>query len=115
VEPATFLPRAPEEVVDGRIISVLDGVSLIGQYQVIVLNRGARHGLQPGHVLSVFRTGEVIRDPVRGNTQTGEKVKLPDELSGTTMVFRTFDRISYALVMEATNDIHVLDTVRNPE
>jgi hypothetical protein len=42
-------------------------------------------------------------------------VKLPDELSGTTMVFRTFDRISYALVMEATNDIHLLDTVRNPE
>jgi hypothetical protein len=109
------LPRAPEEAVDGRIISVLDGVSLIGQYQVIVLNRGARHGLQPGHVLSVYRTGEVIRDPVRENGQSREKVRLPDELSGTTMVFRTFDRISYALVMEATNDIHVLDTVRNPE
>jgi hypothetical protein len=115
VPPATFLPRAPEEAIDGRIISVLDGVSMVGQYQVIVLNRGARHGLEPGHVLSVYRTGEVIRDPVRGNAQTGEKVKLPDELSGTTMVFRTFDRISYALVMEATNDIHLLDTVRNPE
>jgi hypothetical protein len=115
IAPATFLPRAPEEPVDGRIISVLDGVSLIGQYQVIVLNRGARHGLQPGHVLSVYRTGEVIRDPVRENGQSREKVRLPDELSGTTMVFRTFDRISYALVMEATNDIHVLDTVRNPE
>jgi hypothetical protein len=115
VPPATFLPRAPEETVDGRIISVLDGVSLIGQYQVIVLNRGARHGLQPGHVLSVYRTGAVISDPIRGNRQSGEKVKLPDEPAGTTMVFRTFDRISYALVMEATNDIHVLDTVRNPE
>jgi hypothetical protein len=113
VPPATFLPRAPEEVVDGRIISVLDGVSLIGQYQVIVLNRGARHGLQPGHVLTVYRTGATIADPIRG--RTGEKVKLPDEPAGTTMVFRTFDRISYALVMEATNDIHVLDTVRNPE
>jgi hypothetical protein len=113
VLPATFLPRAPEGAVDGRIISVLDGVSLIGQYQVIVLNRGARHGLQPGHVLSVYRTGATIDDPVRG--RTGEKVKLPDEPAGTTMVFRTFDRISYALVMEATNDIHVLDTVRNPE
>jgi hypothetical protein len=115
VAPATFLPRAPEEAVDGRIISVLDGVSMVGQYQVIVLNRGARHGLQPGHVLTVFRTGEVIRDPVRGNDQSGEKVRLPDEPSGTTMVFRTFDRISYALIMEATNEIHVLDTVRNPE
>jgi hypothetical protein len=115
VAPATFLPRAPEGAVDGRIVSVLDGVSLIGQYQVIVINRGARHGLQPGHVLSVYRTGDVIRDPVRGNTQSNQKVQLPDEISGTTMVFRTFDRISYALVMEATNDIHILDTVRNPE
>jgi hypothetical protein len=113
VPPTTFLPRAPVEAVDGRIISVLDGVSLIGQYQVIVLNRGARHGLQPGHVLSVYRTGATISDPVRG--RSGEKVKLPDEPAGTTMVFRTFDRISYALVMEATNDIHVLDSVRNPE
>jgi len=115
VAPATFLPRAPEEAVDGRIISVLDGVSLIGQYQIIVINRGARHGLQPGHVLSVYRTGDTIRDPVRQTTQSGDKVRLPDVLAGTTMVFRTFDRISYALVMEATNDIRLLDTVRNPE
>ena len=115
VAPATFLPRAPEEAVDGRIISVLDGVSLIGQYQVIVLNRGARHGLQPGHVLSVYRTGDTIHDPVRGTSEFNDKVKLPDELAGTTMVFRTFDRMSYALVMEATSEIRLLDTVRNPE
>lgn len=115
ITPITFLPRAPEEVVDGSIISVLDGVSLIGQYQVVVLNRGARHGLEPGHVLSVYQTGEVVRDPMRRRGQIGEKVRLPDELAGTTMVFRTFDRMSYALVMEATNEIRVLDAVRNPE
>jgi len=115
VTPVTFLPRAPEEPVEGRIISVLDGVSLVGSYQVIVLNRGARHGIEPGHVLSVYKTGEVVRDSMRGRRQFAEKVRLPDEPAGTTMVFRIFDRMSYALVMEATSEIRVLDTVRNPE
>lgn len=112
--PFNFLPRAPEQEVEGRIISVVDGVSLIGQYQVVAINRGARHGLEPGHVLGVFRTGEVVRDNVRKGRGFGEKVRLPDEPAGTMMVFRTFDRMSYALVMEATDAIQVLDTVRNP-
>ena len=115
IAPVNFLPRAPEAAIDGRIISVVDGVSLIGQYQVVVLNRGARHGLEPGHVLSVYQTGETVRDPMRRRGQFAEKVRLPDELAGTTMVFRIFDRMSYALVMEATSEIHVLDLVRNPE
>ena len=104
-----FLPRAPERQVQGRIISVFDGVSRIGQYQVVVLNRGARDGMEPGHVLAVYRAGETIRDPVRK-----EKVTLPDERAGIVMVFRTFDRVSYALVMSATRAIRVLDRVRNP-
>jgi LysM repeat protein len=108
--PANFLPRAPEANVDGRIISVVDGISLIGQYQVVVLNRGARHGIEPGHVLRAFRAGEEIVDRVRGR----EKVQLPDEPAGTIMVFRSFDRMSYALVMEATSELHVLDKIANP-
>jgi len=115
VTPVTFFPSAPAAPVEGRIISVLDGVSVIGQYQVVVLNRGARDGLEPGHVLSVYRTGELVVDPTRKKNFSNEKVRLPDELSGTTMVFRTFDRISYALVMEATREIRVHDTLRNPE
>lgn len=113
--PANFLPRAPESGIDGRIISVVDGISLIGQYQVVVLNRGARHGIEPGHVLRAFRTGEEIVDEVRGGRGLRrEKVRLPDEPAGTIMVFRSFDRMSYALVMEATSELQVLDTVRNP-
>jgi hypothetical protein len=115
VTPINFFPTAPAETIDGRIISVLDGVSLIGQYQVIVLNRGARDGLAPGDVLSVYQAGEFVSDTT---TRTGfftEKVKLPDEHAGTTMVFRVFDRMSYALVMEATREIRVQDSVRNPE
>jgi NADPH:quinone reductase-like Zn-dependent oxidoreductase len=112
VEPVNFLPRSPDTEVEGRIISVLSGVSLIGQYQVVVINRGTNAGLEPGHVLRVFQTGRTIRDTQRG--AFGQKVRLPDEPAGTMMVFRTSERISYALVMEATTSMAVLDTVRNP-
>jgi len=107
--PLNFFPRAPSTVVDGRIISVVGGVTQIGQYQVIVINRGTNDGVSIGDVLSVFQTGEVIKDRVKGGT-----VKLPDEEAGTVMVFKTYDRISYGLVMEAAQAIHVLDSVRNP-
>jgi len=113
VMPATFFPRPPSSEIEGRIISVIDGISLIGQYQVVVLNRGAMHGLEPGHVLRVFKTGQLIDDDVKGALFT-RKVRLPDEPAGTMMVFRIYERMSYALVMEATTDIRVLDTVRNP-
>lgn len=114
VTPVNYFPRAPESHVEGKIISVIDGVSLIGQYQVVVVNRGARHGLEPGHVLRVFQTGQVIEDEVVRQGLFADKVRLPDEPAGTMMVFRIFDRMSYALVMEATNEIRVLDSVRNP-
>jgi hypothetical protein len=112
VSPVNFLPRAPEREVEGRIISVLSGVSLIGQYQVVVINRGAEAGLEPGHVLRVFQAGRTVRDTVRG--VIGQKVRLPDEPAGTMMVFRTSDRLSYALVMEVTTPLALLDVVRNP-
>jgi hypothetical protein len=118
--PLNFFPKAPDYEVDGRIISVVDGVSLIGQYQVVVINRGARDGLGPGDVLSVYQTGETVRDRYSGGflrktrISGGEKVKLPDEEAGTVMVFKVYDRIGYGLVMEATSDIHVLDAVRDP-
>ena len=115
LSPINFFPRAPVDLVEGRIMSVLDGVSVVGQYQVIVINRGARDGLEPGNVLSVYQAGGVVEDRVRVTTFTEEKVQLPDRLSATTMVFRVFDRMSYALVMEATREIRVLDIVRNPE
>jgi hypothetical protein len=112
--PANFFPHPPAQDVHGQIISVMDGVSLIGQYQVVVLNRGAEHGLDSGTVLRVFKTGQLVRDEVGGKGLFHEKVRLPDEPAGTMMVFRTFDRMSYALIMEATDAISVLDTVRTP-
>jgi len=118
--PLNFFPKAPDSNIDGKIISVVDGVALIGQYQVVVLNRGARNGLAPGDILTVFQAGEEVRDRYAGSFASknslfgGEKVKLPDEEAGTIMVFKVYDRIGYGLVMEATSDIHIHDAVRNP-
>ncbi len=107
--PLNFFPQAPSSVINGRIISVVDGVTQIGQYHVVVMNRGSNNGLAVGDVLSVFQSGEEVRDRVEGG-----KVRLPDENAGTIMVFKAYDRISYGLVMEATQAIHVFDVVRNP-
>ena len=116
--PLNFFPKAPEHPIAGQIISVVDGVSLIGQYQVVVINRGARHGLQLGDTLTVFQTGQTVVDRYKNgslqNRGRGELVKLPDEAAGRIMVFKIYDRVSYALVMEATSDIHIFDLIRNP-
>lgn len=106
-----FMPHAPADM-HGRIISVVDGVTQIGQHQVVVLNRGARDGLEVGHVLAISQAGARVADKVSG--KRGEMVTLPDERAGVLMVFRTFDRVSYALVMSATRAIHVLDKVDTP-
>ena len=113
--PLNFFPKAPDIDIEGRIISVVDGVSLIGQFQVVVMNRGARNGLAPGDVLTVYQSGAEVRDRFGGGSLLGgETVTLPDEAAGTIMVFKVYDRIGYGLIMEATSDIHVLDAVRNP-
>jgi hypothetical protein len=107
--PLNFFPRAPSNPIEGRIISVVGGVTQIGQYMVVVLNRGSNNGVSVGDVLTVWQTGQKIDDRFGGGN-----VKLPDEEAGTIMVFKTFDRISYGLVMEATQAIHIHDTIRNP-
>jgi len=107
--PLQFIPRAPEQDISGSIIHVIDGLSVIGQYHIVILNRGAQHGLDVGHVLGVWQAGQTTRDRTAGG-----KVRLPDEPAGTVMVFKTYDRISYGLIMEATTDIHVLDKIRSP-
>lgn len=104
-----FIPKAPEQPVNGHIISVLDGVSQIGQFQVVVIDQGLREGLAAGDVLAVYQSGVIARDPIRN-----EEVVLPDQKAGTLMVFRTFERMAFALVMDATRPIHTLDRVTNP-
>jgi hypothetical protein len=105
----SYMPRGPEQDVDGRIISVFDGVAQIGQYQVVVLNLGRQEDIEPGHVLGVYQRGKEIKDKVEGGNVT-----LPDERAGELMVFRVFERVSYALVMRAVRAIHINDIVTNP-
>jgi len=118
--PLDFIPSAPKTKTDGRIMAVSNGVSVIGQYEVVVINRGAADGLAPGNVLAVFQAGEVIHDTANkgflngGSRLLSPKVQLPDERTGTFMVFKTFDHMSYGLIMEATNVIRVADRVENP-
>ena len=107
--PLQFIPRAPDTEISGRIIHVLDGLAIIGQYHVVVLNRGANHGLDVGHVMTVWQAGQIVKDRI-----ARENVLLPDEPAGTLMIFKTYDRISYALIMEATSEIHLLDKFKNP-
>ncbi len=122
--PVTFALRAPASDVRGHIIDVVGGTDLVGQYEVVVINRGKRHGLEPGNVLAVDQAGDVVRDLYRGGKKIGDsngfgtsfapKVKLPDERSGTLLVFKVFDRVSFGLIVGASDTIHVADVVRNP-
>ena len=118
--PLDFIPSAPKTRTSGRIMAVSDGVTVIGQYEVVVINRGAADGLAPGNVLAVYTAGELIPDTQNKGFLNGmsrisaKKVRLPDERSGTFMVFKTFDHLSYGLIMEATNVIRVADRVENP-
>lgn len=106
-----FIPHAPKEEIDGKIISVFNGLSQIGQYQIVTLNRGTEHGLEPGHVLEVFQTGRKAKDPY---AIFGGKVQLPDSKAGQLMVFKVGERVSHALVMSATRAIHLGDKVEKP-
>mgnify|MGYP001811881531 FL=1 len=107
-----FQPHAPDEDIEGRILSVLGGVTQIGQFDVVVINKGSADGMEIGHVMRIWRAGETIRDTVGGSRF--ERVTLPDEEAGMLMVFRAFERVSFALVMKATRAIHVHDFVRTP-
>lgn len=156
-----FLPRAPATAVDGMIMSVVDGVTQIGQHKVVVVNRGTADGLAIGDVLAIYQRGEEIPDPIgtemavykhrdemreataQNPSSVGRffdhvadgvrdaklavdralgepvggsprKVRLPSERAGELMVFRTFDNLSYGLVMRTQRPVHVQDQVRNP-
>jgi len=103
----TYLPRAPENDIAARVISVYGGVSQAGQNAAITLNKGTRDGLEVGHVLALYHQGETIK-------AAGEKYTLPDERFGLVFVFRVFNKVSYALVMQATMPVQLLDRAQTP-
>jgi hypothetical protein len=114
-----FAPHGPHQAVDGRIIAVVDNVLLAGQYDVVAINRGSLDGVDRGSVLTVDLAGEQVGD--RCAHINGESTcwwphseRLPAEASGTLLVFKTYERMSYALIFSDTVPINVGDRVRNP-
>ncbi len=108
-----YFPRSPQKKISGSIISVLNGVSQIGQHNIVVIDKGTADGLESGHVLDIYRRGRIVGDKYF-KLEKNAAVKLPDELAGMLMIFRPFERLSYALVMEANSAIHIYDRVKTP-
>ena len=106
---SSFQPSGPSAEVSGVILAVEGGVSQVGKMDVVVINKGAREGIEPGNVMAVFKRGKKISDRVKGG-----RVKLPDERAGLIMIFRAFEKVSYALVLQADQGIKTNDIVKNP-
>lgn len=105
----TFKPSAPDKPIHGYMIDVLNGVSQIGQFDVVAINKGSRDGLKAGNVLAIYKKGGVSEDPY-----THENVVLPSVRSGLLMVFRTFKKMSYGLILDSTRPLSLMDEVKNP-
>jgi LysM repeat protein len=107
----SYIPRAPDQMISGRIISIKGGNNFTGHYGVVSISRGKIDGVEPGHVFAVDLAGPTIDDRFKGEKQT---YQLPDQKNGLIFVFRVFNRVSYALVMEAARPISLGDSIRTP-
>jgi hypothetical protein len=107
---ASFHPRAPVgDIDDAFMIAVDGGVSQIGTMDIVVLNKGQRDGLDIGNVLAIYQTGELVFDEIAKSN-----VQLPDVRAGLAMVFESFEKASYAIVLKANRPLKILDKVKNP-
>ncbi len=106
---STFTPSRPDSDIRGKMIAVDSGVNNIGQYNVVVVNRGEREGIKEGNVLAIYKNGGLVRDPY-----TNELIELPSERAGMMMIFRVFEKLSYGLILKATRPLAVMDEVRTP-
>lgn len=106
---STFYPKAPDQDIDGLIMTVEGGVTQVGRMSIVAINQGSRNSLKAGDILAIHKDGKVVQDRV-----TGKPVKLPDQRAGLMMVFRVFEKMSFGIVLEATSPLAVDDKVRNP-
>jgi hypothetical protein len=129
----TYAPHAPDKMIRGQIIATYGGLGETGPQNIVALNRGTSEGLEVGHVLAISRLGRELEvaNPVPWYSRPagevfgtmggafpippkGDGTKLPDERYGTLFVFRTFNRVSYALVMSASRPVQIYDVVITP-
>lgn len=104
-----FYPSAPDSSISGVVIDVEGGVAKAGALDILAINRGSEDGLESGHVLSLMQTGETLRDRVQGDLIT-----IPDYRAGLLMVFKTYPKMSYGIILESQRDISLGDKVYNP-
>lgn len=110
--PPMFHPRAAQVSRGGRVIRIMDALSSVGRDGVVAINLGSRQGAQAGDVLSVYQKGATVQDNF--GTTKGAGVRLPSEEIGHVMVFKTFDNISYAYVLDAESPIRADDYLMSP-
>ncbi|MBI5006594.1 MAG: LysM peptidoglycan-binding domain-containing protein [Nitrosomonadales bacterium] len=108
---SNYLPHAPSSSITARVISIYGGVEQAGQNAVITLNKGKRDGLENGHVLALYQKGEVVKT----SGWFTPNLTMPDLRYGLIFVFRVFDKVSYALVMETKLPVQILDRASTPE
>lgn len=110
-----YLPHAPKNQLSGRVLAVYGGLREAGRNSIVTLNRGARDGVENGHVLALYRLGQTVSDKTSTDgKRVDNAIKLPDERYGLVFVFRTFDQVSYALVMESSRSVTTDDVIQKP-
>lgn len=117
-----YVPHAPDKEIEGRIISVYGGITEIGKDSIVVLSKGKLDGLEMGNVMAIYKTNQsqtsgdsqVVSRSYEIGTTKRETVELPKERAGLVFIFRVFERVSYALVMQTTQPIRMLDIVQTP-
>jgi hypothetical protein len=108
---SAYVPHAPSKPMDGRIVSIYGEAMSAGQNQIITINKGTRDGVERGHVFALWRAGTTTVD----RTDSSRPVmRLPDERVGTLFVFRTFDRVSYALIIQSQDPVKPGDRFTQP-
>jgi len=116
---AYYYPHAPKSVpANAKVVGFADAMDAAGSRQVVLLSIGAKDGVDNGQTFSIFEPGETIHDDVASNSWhrgIGRKVTLPDEYVGHVMVFRTFDRVSYGLIMDSLRPVHIGGRLRAPD
>ncbi|MBB3224538.1 hypothetical protein FHS02_005403 [Massilia umbonata] len=114
----SYVPHPPAQPVEARVLAIYDGVAHAGQNHVVSINRGKLDGLDVGATLQLYHVGQTVTDKSasKGWHNLGNpQVRLPDEQVGTLFIFRVFKRISYGLIMQATEPVVVGDVARTPE
>lgn len=107
---ASYFPKPPEAELGGSVVGLLNRESRAAQFESLIINLGARDGLEVGDLLAIYEAGEMVRDPL-----TNDRVVLPPTEIGLLLTYRTFEKLSYGVILSLTQPSTVGNTVKNPQ